>query len=135
MVFLIVVYTNDMKELEQEIKAYLIERNWYGLEPADLAKSIMIEGAELLELFQWNNYSIKDIHADEKLKTNLKKELADVMIYAIELGIHLDIDLSEAIKQKLEHNRTKYPVEGVTDKDSGNDFYMKQKMKYRETEE
>ena len=124
-------YTNVMKELEQEIKEYLTERNWYGLEPADLAKSIMIEGAELLELFQCKNYSVEDINSDEKLKTSLKKELADVMIYAIELGVYLDIDISEAIKQKLEHNRKKYPVEGVTDKDSGDDFYMKQKMKYR----
>ncbi len=128
-------YTDDMKDLEQEIKEYLIERNWYGLEPADLAKSIMIEGAELLELFQWKNHSVEDINADEKLKTNLKKELADVMIYAIELGIHLDIDMNEAIKQKLEHNRKKYSVAGVTDKDSGDDFYMKQKMKYREAGE
>lgn len=122
-----------MKELEQEIKDYLVERNWYGLEPADLAKSIMIEGAELLELFQWKNYSVAEINEDERLKTNLKKELADVMIYAIELGVHLDVDISEAIRQKLEHNRRKYPAEGVTDKDSGGDFYMKQKMKYRNT--
>lgn len=64
-----------MKELEQEIKEYLIERNWYNLEPADLAKSIMIEGAELLELFQWKNYSIEDINSDEKLKRILKKSL------------------------------------------------------------
>lgn len=120
-----------MNDLEQEIKEYLIERNWYGMEPADLAKSIMIEGAELLELFQWKNHSVEEINADEKLKTNLKKELADVMIYAIEFGVHLDIDMSEAIKQKLEHNRKKYSVEGLTDKDSGDDFYMKQKMKYR----
>ena len=95
----------------------------------------MIEGAELLELFQWKNYSVEDINADQKIKTNLKNELADVMIYAIELGVHLDIDISEAIKQKLEHNRKKYPVEGVANKDSGDDFYMKQKMKYRETNE
>jgi len=124
-----------MKDLEQEIKQYLVERNWYGLDPADLAKSIMIEGAELLELFQWKNYSVEDINADEKLKTNLKKELADVMIYAIELGVHLDIDISDAIKQKLQHNRKKYPIEGVTNKESGSDFYMKQKMKYREVGE
>lgn len=127
-----VMYTNDMKDIEQEIKEYLIERNWYGLEPADLAKSIMIEGAELLELFQWKNHSIEDINANEKLRANLKKELADVMIYAIELGVHLDIDITEAIKQKLEHNRNKYPVKDVTDKDTGDDFYMRQKMKYRE---
>ena len=120
-----------MKDLEREIKKFLVERNWYRLEPADLAKSIMIEGAELLELFQWKNYSVDDINADEKLKANLKKELADVMIYAIELGLRLDIDIREVIERKLEHNRKKYPVEGVAQKDSGHAFYIKQKMKYR----
>lgn len=124
-----------MKDLEQEIKDYLVERNWYGLQPVDLAKSIMIEGAELLELFQWKNHSIEDINSDEKLKENLKKELADVMIYAIELGVHLDIDVADAIRHKLAHNRKKYPIEGVANKESGDDFYMKQKMKYRQNGE
>lgn len=120
-----------MNDIEREIKDYLVERNWYGLEPADLAKSIMIEGAELLELFQWRNHSVEDINADEALKTNLKKELADVMIYAIELAVHLDIDVTEAIKQKLAHNRQKYPVEKVADEANGDEFYMKQKIAYR----
>lgn len=53
------------------------------------------------------------------------------MIYAIQFGMRLDIDVSEAIREKLELVRTKYPVAGVTDKDSGDAFYMEQKMKYR----
>ncbi len=119
---------NDSQEL---IKKYLDERNWNNLVPADIAKSIMIEGAELLELFQWNNHSVNDINADPALKLNMQKEIADVVIYAIELAIHLDIDISEAIKMKIEHNSKKYPASKVKDSASGNDFYMDQKMKYR----
>ncbi len=108
-----------------------MERDWYPLEPSNLAKSIMIEGAELLELFQWKNHSIEEINANSELKLNLQKEIADVMIYAIELAIHLDIDVSEAISWKLEHNRLKYPAEKVSDKKSGDKFYLDQKLKYR----
>jgi len=121
-----------MNDLEKEVREYLVERNWFGLEPANMAKSVMIEGAELLELFQWKNYTVEEINADEELKLNIKKELADVMIYAIELALHLDINVNEAIRYKLEHNRKKYTVTGVTNKDSGKDFIKSQKKKYRE---
>lgn len=86
--------------------------------------------AELLELFRWKNHSVDDINSDANLKSNIEKELADVMIYAIELGLHLDIDITDAIRHKLEHNRKKYPVADVTS-ESGDDFYKKQKMRYR----
>jgi len=121
-----------MKDLEKEVKDYLEERNWYGLEPANMAKSVMIEGAELLEIFQWKNYTVEEINADKELKLNIKKELADVMIYAIELAVHLDIDVNDAVRYKLEHNRKKYTVEGVADKKSGSEFIKSQKAKYRE---
>ena len=123
-----------MNDIQKLIKAYLEERNWNNLEPADMAKSIMIEGAELLELFQWKNYSVSEINADPTLKLNIQKEIADVVIYAIDLAIHLDIDISEAIKMKIEHNAKKYPASKIKDAESGDDFYMDQKMKYRKKE-
>jgi len=124
-----------MDDVSKEIKQYLLERDWYGLEPGDMAKSIMIEGAELLELFQWKNHSVDEINADPALKQNLQNELADVMIYAIELAVHLDIDIEEAIKSKLEHNRKKYPADKVADKKTGEDFYISQKKRYRARED
>lgn len=119
---------NDSQEL---IKNYLDERDWNNLVPADIAKSIMIEGAELLELFQWKNHTVEEINTDPALKLNMQKEIADVIIYAIELAIHLDINVSEAIRLKIEHNVKKYPASKVKDSKSGDDFYMDQKMKYR----
>ena len=120
---------NDSQEL---IKKYLDERDWNNLKPADIAKSVMIEGAELLELFQWKNHTVDEINADPVLKSNMEKEIADVVIYSIELAIHLDIDISKAIKMKIEHNAKKYPASKVKDSTSGDDFYMEQKMKYRQ---
>lgn len=120
-----------MNDSQALIKQYLDERNWNNLVPADMAKSIMIEGAELLELFQWKNHTVEEIHANPELKLNIQKEIADVIIYAIELAIHLDIDVSEAIEMKIDHNAIKYPASQIKDASTGDDFYMDQKMKYR----
>lgn len=120
-----------MNDSQTLIKQYLDERNWNNLVPADMAKSIMIEGAELLELFQWKNHTVEEIHANPELKLNIQKEIADVIIYAIELAIHLDIDVSEAVKMKIDHNAKKYPASQIKDASTGDDFYMDQKMKYR----
>ena len=119
---------NDSQDL---IKNYLNERDWNTLEPADIAKSIMIEGAELLELFQWKNHTVEEINANPDLKFKMQKEIADVIIYAIELAIHLDINVSEAVAQKIEHNAKKYPASKIKNTLPGDDFYNDQKMKYR----
>jgi NTP pyrophosphatase (non-canonical NTP hydrolase) len=120
-----------MNSSQRLVKAYLDERDWNNLAPADIAKSIMIEGVELLELFQWKNHTVEEINADPALKLNMQKEIADVVIYAIELAVHLDIDMSEVVRLKLEHNAKKYPAAKIKDSASGDDFYMDQKMKYR----
>ena len=127
----LVCYDKRMNNSQELIKKYLDERDWNNLVPADIAKSIMIEGAELLELFQWKNHTVDEINADPALKLNMQKEIADVIIYATELAIHLDINVTEAIKMKIEHNAKKYPALKIKDSKSGDDFYMDQKMKYR----
>jgi len=120
-----------MNDSQLLIKEYLDERNWNNLEPANIAKSIMIEGAELLALFQWKNHSVVEINSNPELKLKMQKEIADVIIYAIELAVHLDIDASEAVKLKIEHNAKKYPALKIKDAKSNKDFYTEQKMKYR----
>lgn len=120
-----------MNTIQAQIKEYLEERGWDNLPPADLVKSIMIEGAELLENFQWKNYTAEEIKANPELLANIQKEMADVMIYAIELAIHLDIDMNQAVQQKMEHNAKKYPAAQIKNADSLDDFYMSQKKKYR----
>lgn len=120
-----------MNSSQKLITEYLRERDWNNLSPADIAKSIMIEGGELLELFQWKNHTVEDINSDPALKLSIQKEIADVAIYAIELAIHLDINIDQAIKTKLEHNAKKYPASKIKDPVTGDKFYMNQKKKYR----
>lgn len=100
-----------MKELEKRIKRFLQERGWDHLRPSDLAKSVMIEGAELLELFQWENLELEKVKRGAAKMKEVEKELADVLIYAIQMAVLLNIDTAGIINKKLDYVEKKYPAE------------------------
>jgi len=98
-----------LEDLIEEVKDFRDKRNWKKYHtPKNLALSISIEAAELLELFQWKEDSLKNV--DEE---RLEEEMADIMIYLLALSEITDVDLKEAVKTKLEKNRKKYPPEEV----------------------
>ena len=78
--------------------------------PKNLACSIMIEAAELLEHFQWKTPE-ESVDYASQTSEELSEEIADVAIYLIELADNLDIDLLAAIERKLAINKVKYPAE------------------------
>ena len=127
-----------MKNIEIEIREYLDERGWDKLRPSDLAKSICIEAAELLELFQWTSLNIEETKRDKEKMEQIKKELADVLIYALDMAVLLNLDTEQIIKDKLEHIKNKFPAElmrknAKKDSGSGTDpLYLEIKKKYRE---
>jgi NTP pyrophosphatase (non-canonical NTP hydrolase) len=94
----------------------------------------MIEGAELLELFQWENLSLEEIKKDKEKLEEIKKELADVIIYAIEMSVLLDFDTRKIIHKKLTHVQKKYPAKLMrgTKKEPGTEgVYWRIKKEYR----
>lgn len=127
-----------MKSIEIEIKKYLDDRCWNKLRPSDLAKSICIEAAELLELFQWTSLSLEETKKDKEKMEKIKKELADVLIYALDMSVLLNLDTEQIIKDKLDHINKKFPAElmkknAKKDSGSGTDpLYLEIKKKYRE---
>lgn len=93
-----------MKKLLETIIKFRDERGWKEHDTPDaLAKSIVIEAAELLENFQWS-----DTPSDME---NVKEELADVLIYALAMAADLGLDPEEIIHEKFEKNKIKYPIE------------------------
>lgn len=100
-----------MQNIQAEIDQYLKERGWDNLRPGDLAKSISIEAAELLELFQWSNPTLEEIKKDGEKMGDIKRELADVFIYALDMAVVLGVDAEQIIKEKLEYVKNKYPAE------------------------
>jgi len=123
-----------MKAFEGKIKEYLEERGWENLRPVDVAKSIMIEGAELLEHFQWDNLTADEIRANEEKMLAIKKELADVMVYCFDMAVVLGLDVETMLNEKLEKVKEKYPAHLFKDKTKepgSEDAYWKIKNEYR----
>ncbi len=83
------------------------ERNWRQFHnPKDLAISLSLEAAELLEVFQWSG---TDLECRDKLD-KIKEELADVVSYSILLADACGLDLDEIVQAKMKRNAEKYPV-------------------------
>lgn len=91
-------------ETIDRIRKFTDDREWNQFHsPANLAKSIIIEAAELLECFQWSD--------EEYDLQHIKEELADVIIYSQDLLDKLDLDVDEIVNMKITMNEEKYPVE------------------------
>ena len=96
-------------ETINRIRRFTEDRDWDQFHsPANLAKSLVIEAAELLECFQWSDtdYDIQHV----------KEELADVLVYSQNLLDKLGLDADEIVNAKMSQNEAKYPV----DKAKGN---------------
>ena len=92
------------QETIDRIRKFTEDRDWDQFHsPANLAKSIVIEAAELLECFQWND-EVYDLQ-------HVKEEIADVMVYCQNLLDKLGLDADEIINMKMVQNEAKYPVE------------------------
>lgn len=91
----------DINSLRQYIDGFNSRRGWKNYHNSrDLAMSISIEAAELLEIFQWNNKGGKE---------RIQEELGDVLIYCIDMANSLGIDITDIILKKIRINSKKYP--------------------------
>jgi NTP pyrophosphatase (non-canonical NTP hydrolase) len=99
--------------LKERVKDFVHRRNWEGYHnPKDLAESICIEAAELLEIFQW--MPVEKALALKNNPTKLKRvaeELADTLIYCFSMANAMELDVSSIVAQKLVSNNAKYPVD------------------------
>lgn len=96
------------QETINEILKFRDDRNWKQFHnPKDLAISISLESAELLEIFQW---SADDTVCADKLD-KIKEELADVVNYCVLMADACGINLDEIVRDKIKRNSEKYPVE------------------------
>lgn len=99
------------QETIERIRKFTEDRDWDQFHsPANLAKSIGIEAAELLECFQWSD--------EEYDLQHVKEELADVMVYSQNLLDKLGLDADEIINMKMTQNEKKYPVDKAKGKSS-----------------
>ena len=104
------------EETINKILKFRDERDWKQFHnPKELAISISLEAAELLEIFQWSGTDV--VCADKKDK--IAEELADVLVYCTMMADACGLDMDGIVKKKMEMNNKKYPVEkskGKSDK-------------------
>jgi NTP pyrophosphatase (non-canonical NTP hydrolase) len=103
----------DNAKLAAALRRFAEERDWEQFHtPKNLATSVVVESAELLELFQWSRgQSGWDEMAEPNLKARAEEELADVLIYILRFADLAKIDLEAAVIRKIEQNAEKYPAE------------------------
>ena len=100
----------DLQPIIDDIVAFRDERDWRQFHnPKDLAISISLEAAELLEVFQWSGADTSAEGREDKIR----EELADVLIYCLLLSDAVGVDPLEIMEDKLKVNREKYPADAA----------------------
>ena len=98
---------NNLKKASDLVKKFCEERKWSKFhDPKNLALSLNLESMEVLELFQWT----QDNNINPEKLNQLPDEIADVLYWLILLSDHYDINLLEALEDKIKKNEIKYPV-------------------------
>ncbi len=102
---------SDIAELQKMIRSFVDERDWDQFHnPKDASISLVLEATEVMEHFQWKNADEMAKHIVDK-KADVGEELADVFYWVLLLANKMDIDLTDAFKEKMKQNAAKYPVE------------------------
>lgn len=104
-----------LQEVKTRVQHFLKERGWESHHsPKNLAMSISIEAAELMEIFQWVDSKEAESFAKEAPERfkHVRQEVADVVIYCISLANALGFDLARALDEKIDHNAERYPSSG-----------------------
>lgn len=101
---------SDIQDSQKKVVAFSEARDWRKFHtPKDLAAALSIEVAELQEMFLWKSKSEQEA-TSQSSKQDIANEIADIFNYVLLLCESLDIDLQEALNEKLKLNEQKYPV-------------------------
>jgi NTP pyrophosphatase (non-canonical NTP hydrolase) len=101
----------DLSALQITLRQFAAERDWQPFHtPKNLAMALMVETAELAEIFQWMTPEQSQCaHQDQVTKERIGDEVADVLLYLLQLADHAEIDLKRTVGRKLVMNAKKYP--------------------------
>lgn len=103
-------HITSLETLRDELRKFTAARNWRQFHaPKNLAMALSVETAELVEIFQWLTPEQSANLTPEQLAA-ARDEIADVLVYLVEIADALDVDMLAAVRQKLVKNAMKYPV-------------------------
>ncbi len=100
-------------DMKQVLRQFVDQRDWSQFHaPKNLAMSLAIEAAELMEHFQWIDVAeSRQLQDCESRKAEIADEIADVLCYTLAIANVMDVDLADAFEKKMAKNRVKYPAE------------------------
>ena len=103
--------SDPLIELREALRAFAAERAWDEFHsPKNLAISLSVEAAEVLEHFQWiTEDDSRRLSRESLLK--VEQEMADILLYLVRLSDKLGVDLLQAAQRKMKLNAEKYPVD------------------------
>ena len=103
---------DSLDDLRQRLRGFAAQRDWEQFHtPKNLAMSLAIEAAEIMEHFQWLT-AAQSANLDTAARHDVALEIADVLLYLVRLADVLDIDVAAAAREKIGLNAHKYPVRG-----------------------
>ena len=101
----------NLNKIQQRIQKFSDDRNWETFHnPKNLVMALNGEVGELNEIFQWLNFE-ESMNLPDDVLEHTKEEVADIAIYLLRICMKLDINLEDAILNKMTKNEAKYPVE------------------------
>jgi dCTP diphosphatase len=101
---------DSLDDLRERLRRFAAERDWDQFHtPKNLAMSVAIEAAEIMEHFQWLT-AAQSARLDTAARREVAREIADVLLYLVRLADVLDIDMAAAAREKIGLNAQKYPV-------------------------
>jgi NTP pyrophosphatase (non-canonical NTP hydrolase) len=108
----------DMRDLQIKVIQFRDDRDWAQYHnPKDLAVSLSLEAAELLEIFQWKgNAEVEALKSETEVRKRIKEELGDIFIYALTMAHEFGLDPTEVVLHKVKVNEEKYPADRVKGK-------------------
>ena len=102
----------DIPALQAQLRQFAVERAWPPFHtPKNLSTALMVEAAELAEIFQWMTpeESVQRPAQDAALQERIADEVADVLLYLLQLADHAGVDVEQAVARKRVKNARKYP--------------------------
>ena len=114
----------NLADLQATLRHFAAERDWQPFHtPKNLSTALMVEAAELAEVFQWMTpEASREAHLAPASKQHIGEEVADVLLYLLQVADHCQIDVGTAVRDKLARNALKYPpkrtIERVSPADS-----------------
>jgi len=104
--------TTTVQDLKTVVDNFIDDRDWAQFHsPKNLSMALAVEASELMDLFKWKTTEEAQEEMKDQLLEDATDELADIMIYAIAFANRNEIDISIAVKRKIDKNIEKYPAE------------------------